>query len=250
MSSLTKEELLFMAKVCEEVQKFKEMLFYIKQAILQTPGNEPTIEERNLLIVAFQNIVGEKRASWRAASGLEQKELLKGHPNANLIIQLRKTVEAELKEICYDCSTFVETSILPTCNTAQSRVFFNKMRGDYYRYLAEFLTGNEKGEVTEKGLAAYEEATGIAEAELSVTDPIRLGLVLNFSVFYYEILNNVPRSQEIAKKAFDDAIVKIDELNEEDYKDTTMIMQLLRDGLTLWATDFEEEKPEQAEQSN
>lgn len=84
-------------------------------------------------------------------------------------------------------------------------------------------------------------ATSIAESDLPYTHPIRLGLALNFSVFYYEILNSAERACHIAKQAFDDAIAELDNLNEESYKDSTLIMQLLRDNLTLWTSDITEE---------
>ena len=57
---------------------------------------------------------------------------------------------------------------------------------------------------------------------------------MNFSVFYYEILNSPDRACRLAKAAFDDAMVGLDVLTEEGYKDSTLIMQLLRDNLTLW----------------
>ena len=62
-------------------------------------------------------------------------------------------------------------------------------------------------------------------------------MALNFSVFYYEILNSPDRACSIAKQAFDDAIAELDTLNEDSYKDSTLIMQLLRDNLTLWTAD-------------
>jgi 14-3-3 protein epsilon len=59
---------------------------------------------------------------------------------------------------------------------------------------------------------------------------------LNFSVFYYEILNSPDRACHLAKQAFDDAIAELDSLSEESYRDSTLIMQLLRDNLTLWTS--------------
>jgi len=111
------------------------------------------------------------------------------------------------------------------------------MKGDYHRYLSEFQTGNTRKESAAAALDAYQSATAVATTELPPTHPIRLGLALNFSVFYYEILNSPDRACNIAKQAFDDAIAELDTLSEESYKDSTLIMQLLRDNLTLWTSD-------------
>ena len=82
----------------------------------------------------------------------------------------------------------------------------------------------------------WQNATDVAQTELTPTHPIRLGLALNFSVFYYEILNSPDRACHLAKQAFDDAIAELDSLSEESYRDSTLIMQLLRDNLTLWTS--------------
>lgn len=107
------------------------------------------------------------------------------------------------------------------------------MEGDYYRYLAEVASGDVKEEAVQKSMDAYQNATVHAEKELETTHPIRLGLALNYSVFFYEIKNEPDRACQLARTAFDSAIANIDDLQEESYKDSTLIMQLLRDNLTV-----------------
>ena len=109
-------------------------------------------------------------------------------------------------------------------------------KGDYHRYLAEFAVGDKRKTSADKSLEAYKAATEVAAQNLAPTHPIRLGLALNFSVFYYEILNSPDRACHLAKQAFDDAIAELDSLSEESYRDSTLIMQLLRDNLTLWTS--------------
>lgn len=113
-------------------------------------------------------------------------------------------------------------------------------KGDYKRYIAEFSSGQDRKQYAEQSLVAYKDATDNA-GKLHTTNPIRLGLALNFSVFYYEILNSPERACRLAKGAFDDAIAELDTLEEDSYKDSTLIMQLLRDNLTLWTSDLQTE---------
>jgi len=112
-------------------------------------------------------------------------------------------------------------------------------QADYYRYLAEFTTADDRKSASESSLTAYKVASDVATTELPPTHPIRLGLALNFSVFYYEILNAPDRACHLAKSAFDEAIAELDSLSEESYRDSTLIMQLLRDNLTLWTSDMQ-----------
>lgn len=206
---------------------------------------ELTVEERNLLSVGYKNVVGSRRASWRILSSIEQKEEGKGNEqNVKRIREYRQKVELELTNICSDIMTVINEHLIPSATAGESTVFYYKMKGDYYRYLAEFKFANERKEAADQSMKAYESATTTAEAELPPTHPIRLGLALNFSVFYYEIMNSPERACHLAKQAFDEAISELDSLNEDSYKDSTLIMQLLRDNLTLWTSDIPEEGEE------
>jgi len=123
--------------------------------------------------------------------------------------------------------------------------FFFCNKGDYHRYLAEFKSGDARDTAAKHAQEAYETASEIMQTELPPTHPIRLGLALNFSVFQYEIANAPEKACQLAKQAFDDAIAELDTLSEDSYKDSTLIMQLLRDNLTLWTSDMQDENGEE-----
>jgi len=234
--SLSHDELIFMAKVSEQTERFEDMLDYMKKA--SSEGRELTIEERNLLSVAYKNTVGSRRTAWRALSSIEQKEEAKGGRNIGILRDYKKKIEGELNNFCNDVLSLLEKKLIPAVKSADSKVFFLKMKGDYHRYMAEFATGDAHSKASEGALSSYKAASEAANVELKTTHPIRLGLALNFSVFYYEVINDPQKACVLAKQAFDDAIADIETLAEDEYKDSTTIMQLIRDNLTLWTSEM------------
>ncbi|VFQ70246.1 unnamed protein product [Cuscuta campestris] len=237
-SELSREENVYMAKLAEQAERYEEMVEFMEKVAKTVDVDELSVEERNLLSVAYKNVIGARRASWRIISSIEQKEENRGHDDlVKTIKEYRGRIETELSKICDGILNLLETHLIPSASAAESKVFYLKMKGDYHRYLAEFKTGSERKEAAESTLLAYKSAQDIALGELASTHPIRLGLALNFSVFYYEILNSPERACNLAKQAFDEAISELDALGEESYKDSTLIMQLLRDNLTLWTSD-------------
>jgi len=235
-----REDNVYKAKLAEQAERYDEMVASMKT--VASLDVELTVEERNLLSVAYKNVIGARRASWRIISSIEQKEENKAAEDKLKMIKTYRTqVEQELKDICNDILSVLDKHLIPCSDTGESKVFYYKMKGDYHRYLAEFATSNDRKEAAENSLVAYKAASDIAMTELPTTHPIRLGLALNFSVFYYEILNSPDRACRLAKAAFDDAIAELDTLSEESYKDSTLIMQLLRDNLTLWTSDMQAE---------
>merc|ERR1712004_290454 len=181
------------------ISRYDDMAASMK-AVTET-GVELSNEERNLLSVAFKN------------------------------------VEKELRDICQDVLALLDNFLIAKASNAESKVFYLKMKGDYFRYLSEVAIGDAKAAVVDDSQKAYQDAFEISKSKMQPTHPIRLGLALNFSVFYYEILNSPDKACQLAKQAFDDAIAELDTLNEDSYKDSTLIMQLLRDNLTLWTSD-------------
>ncbi|OAD52221.1 14-3-3 protein zeta [Eufriesea mexicana] len=336
--SVDKEELVQRAKLAEQAERYDDMAAAMK-SVTET-GVELSNEERNLLSVAYKNVVGARRSSWRVISSIEQKTE-GSERKQQMAKEYREKVEKELREICYDVLGLLDKYLIPKASSAESKVFYLKMKGDYYRYLAEVATGETRNAVVDDsqkayqdafeiskakmqpthpirlGLAlnfsvfyyeiltspdkacqlakqfpfhssysdvlmytsrqrevtlyvyvcrncnldfpvcitavvedsqkAYQEAFDIAKARMQPTHPIRLGLALNFSVFYYEIINSPDKACQLAKQAFDDAIAELDTLNEDSYKDSTLIMQLLRDNLTLWTSDTQGDADEAQE---
>ncbi|KAH0453427.1 hypothetical protein IEQ34_017751 [Dendrobium chrysotoxum] len=243
MATTAREENVYMAKLAEQAERYEEMVEFMEKVVNSLPeGEELSIEERNLLSVAYKNVVGARRASWRIVSSIEQKEEGRGAGDrAAAARDYRLKIESELSSICAGILRLLDSRLVSAVVTPDSKVFYYKMKGDYHRYLAEFKTGDERKEAAESTLSSYKAAQEIAVSELPSTHPIRLGLALNFSVFYYEILNSPERACNMAKQAFDEAIAELDSLGEESYKDSTLIMQLLRDNLTLWTSDMQDE---------
>jgi len=252
------------AKLAEQAERYDDMADAMKK--VTEMGGILSMEERNLLSVAYKNVVGARRSSWRVISSIEAKT--KDSENGRRLViarEYREKVEKELNDVCNTVLQLLQKHLIPEVEstlktdanaenpddvakiekTIESKVFYLKMEGDYHRYLAEVAAGEEKDKIIDASEAAYKAAfdasgSGCGDNKVGAmqpTHPIRLGLALNFSVFYYEIRDNQAKACELAKKAFDDAIAELDTLNEDSYKDSTLIMQLLRDNLTLWTSD-------------
>uniref|UniRef100_A0A0G4FI76 14-3-3 domain-containing protein n=1 Tax=Chromera velia CCMP2878 TaxID=1169474 RepID=A0A0G4FI76_9ALVE len=233
-----REEYVYKAKLAEQAERYDEMADFMKS--VASMGDELTVEERNLLSVAYKNAVGARRASWRIISSVEQKEKSKGNSTQlTFAEEYRKKVEAELNGICDAILELLDKHLIPSSSSGESKVFYYKMKGDYYRYISEFSSEESRTKAADNAHGAYKDAQGIATTDLFPTHPIRLGLALNFSVFYYEILNNPEEACRMARQAFEDAIAELDNVSEDSYKDSTLIMQLLRDNLTLWTSDMQ-----------
>ena len=232
-SKLSREELIYLAKVAEQVERYEDMMDYMRKASLM--GKDFSAEERLLFSVAYKNVVGQRRAAYR---------LLGNHSESNdrhlvLLGEYKERVTSELSNIAESLLTLLDQHVLKKAQTMEGKVFFLKMKADSYRWMSEITADEANKRNSELAGFAYQEAWSLAIKEMKPTSPIRLGLALNYTVYYYEIMQETKKACELAKKAFDEAIETLDELGDDEYKDTTTILQLLRDNLTLWTSDAE-----------
>jgi 14-3-3 protein epsilon len=190
-----------------------------------------TLEERNLLSIAYKNTIGPRRASWRIISSIEKSEENKKETDNIYLPKLkeyREKIEQEMISICSEVFEVLKKQLNPSSEEdLESNVFFLKMKGDYHRYMAEFSTNEAKDSESKITHEIYEQTSEIA-MKLPPTHPIRLGLAVNYTTFYYEILNSSEKASEIAKNAYNAAMAELDTLSEDQYANTVCILELLR----------------------
>jgi len=235
-----------LAQLAEKAERYDDMCYFLTKLVDSKHQSGMLFEEpeRNLLSVAFKNVVGVLRSTWRTFQNSDVDVF-----DADCKARYEVRVELELEEKCKEVIDLLEKKLIPKTKNQgdESEVFYLKMAGDYYRYLAEFKDEKDAPEKKEEPAVAeakktygelagenYRQAYDVAKKCLAETHPTRLGLALNYSVCHYEILKQPRKACELAKSAFDKAIQKLDTLNDANYKDSTLIMQLLRDNLTLW----------------
>jgi len=232
------EKLLALCKWSELTERYEDMCHYLK-LLLKAREGDLNDEERNLFSVGFKSVVGNLRRSWRS---------LDPENGAEKFGPYRTYIQKKIEAVCGNVVDLIEDPILKKeaekrgkaetdeakSKQAEAETFYHKMVGDYERYKAEL----KPDEVSSKAANAYKRATEIA-TPLPDTDSTKLGLALNYSVCLFEISKEKEKAVKVAKAAFDNALKKLDELDDNDYKNSTLIMQLLRDNLTLWTSESE-----------
>merc|ERR1711936_388513 len=136
-----KSEFVSRAKLSEQAERYDDMAEYMRQ--VTESGIELTNEERNLLSVAYKNVVGSRRSSWRVISSIEAK-CDDGDKKKAYALEYRSKVETELQDICNVVLGLLDKHLIPKSTSGESKVFYLKMKGDYYRYLAEVAIGQER----------------------------------------------------------------------------------------------------------
>ncbi|KAK8894015.1 hypothetical protein M9Y10_022447 [Tritrichomonas musculus] len=237
--SSEREVTLFMAQILDQTDRHQDMVDAMKK-VIQLDANLNS-DERNLLSVAYKNIVGSRRNGLRMIAAIIEHEEGRGNTaRVEQLNQYRATILAELEKYCNELIGLVDTQLLPAAKDAESRVFYEKLKADYYRYICESKPENEKTEPANKAKQCYENALEIAKNEIPPSRPTSLGLILNYSVFLYEIIGQKQEAIELAQKTYNDCSTTVDDNSDNSYSEATMILQLLRDNVSLWTQDAEQ----------
>jgi 14-3-3 protein epsilon len=235
------EKNVYLAMLAEQCNRFEEMIEFLEQ-MLKAREKDLNSDERNLLSIAYKNSVSTRRTALRTIMAYEMKEKKKDSSTFLPYIQeYRKRIEDELTKMCQNVLNTIDDHLLIRAEDDEARVFYLKMKGDYNRYIAEYASGELKQNVSDAALDAYKSASEYAK-NLSAVHPIALGLSLNFSVFYYEVINDHETACKIAKDTLDLAHKELPNMDEEDetHRDAMSIINLLRENLEMWKIEAEE----------
>lgn len=243
------EKQVYLAMLAEQCNRFEDMMNFL-DVMVKNKTEGLTSDERNLLSIAYKNTITLRRTAIRTLLAYETKEKRK-QESAYLpyIIEYKKRIENELGDLCERIIKNIDESLLSRTgeNDHESKVFYHKMKADYYRYIAENTDADRKKLFSDKSLDSYNAAMDVAE-KLDITNPIRLGLALNFSVFYYEVIGDQDKACAIAKEtiakaseplsAYDEDNENEDKENNDDqHKDAISIINLLQENLNMWTSD-------------
>lgn len=233
------EKNVYMAMLAEQCNRFEEMVEFLENMV-EKRDTDLNSDERNLLSIAYKNSVTSKRTALRTVMAYEMKEKKKENSTfLEYIVEYRKKIEDELTKTCQLVLSSIDNHLLKKAEDSEAKVFYYKMKGDYNRYVAEYAQNELKQQVSDGASDAYKSANDLAK-DLPPTHPISLGLALNYSVFYYEVIGDHAKACEIAKSTIDAATPLLENADNDENADSISILNLLRENLEMWKIEAEE----------
>ena len=235
LKTYSREEYVYLSRLYEKAEKYPLMFKCINKFIELSP--KLSKEERNILGSGYKNIVSDKRSSLRILSSLEKRNIFQ----PSYIKEVKENIERELSKILSEIDKVLDKYLIPNAPDVENKVFYLKIKADFLRYKCEISYGKEFDEVCSQTEKIYKEASDIANKELMISNSTRLGLALNYSVFYYEIKKMKEEAINIAKNSFDEAMKILDDLEISKAKDTLLIIQMLKENLVSWCNEINNE---------
>jgi 14-3-3 protein epsilon len=225
---------LYMIQLLDQTDRYPDMVHLMKRVIASDPVLNA--DQRNLLSVAYKNIITGRRNGLRYLSGLlERDDTKSSEQRIAQVVTFQKAIVAELDQYCHELIGLVDSALLPASTDPEARVYYLKLKADYWRYISENKQGDEKAGAAQQAGEAYEAALAIASADIPPYTPTSLGLVLNYAVYLYEIGGKKQEAIDLAKKTHEECALTIGNNTKEAYTEATGILQLLNENVSIWS---------------
>lgn len=226
---------LYRAELAEQVQRYDEMMSCMKKLAVQKKVLNG--RERNILALSCKHALNQRRSAWRILDSALERDRTNGRTeDITTSSNYKNDLASEMEQVCRETADIVLNTLLSEVDEAEILVFYLKMAGDYFRYITEFSAGETRRVASQDAKDCYERATKAAEG-LIATNPTRLGLALNYSVFYFEVLGNPKMACEVASEAYESAEELATNVNDRLYSEARPVLGLLRDNLAMWSED-------------
>ena len=236
----SREELIFLSKLYTKAELYKEVINFIKEFIKLNPKLEK--EECDIISTGFKNMISEKRSSWFTLQSMERKEKKKKKNTIKEIKEIKNHIENEIRETCKELQDLVDKELLPKNEEDEVLVFLYKLKADYFRYICEFAEGNELLDNLIKAEEFYKKAYEIADKKLPIINCNRVSVALNYAIFLYETKKDKKNGFDIAQNTFKESMKFIEDLEKPKYRDTLLIIQLLKENIIFWNSEMGEEE--------
>ena len=236
MINKSRDEYIYLAKLYEKAEKLEDMIFCINKFIEIDP--KLSISEKDLFSNSFRIVIKLKRSSYRTLNEIEKLELKKNSNHVKLISDIKYRVELEIKSICDNIQSLIDKYTLPAVNDYESKVFYLKLKADYYRYKSEVSLNEEYIRCINLAEKNYNEALEISERHLPLSDQNRLGLILNFSIFYYECKKSKEDSVKLCQPIYNELKKIKQDLEKKQMRNSLLILELIKENLILWTNDI------------
>eukprot|EP00299_Pterocystis_sp_00344_P013403 c6564_g1_i2.p1 GENE.c6564_g1_i2~~c6564_g1_i2.p1 ORF type:complete len:250 (+),score=51.80 c6564_g1_i2:113-751(+) len=192
--------------------------------------------ERELLAISHKNLTSQLRTCLKSLASCHDDEIGDFRDN---FAEYRQSVASQLHNVCNRLLQTIQSKLLPAARDPIETIFYTKLFADYNRYIAESSSGDQHDTSTNAAREAFRSATELATKHLPITHPLRLGLVLNYSVFLFEIEHSKQTAVDLARSVFDQAINKLETIPEHQYRESTLVLQVIRDNLATWTLGIE-----------
>ena len=238
----SREEYIYLSKLYTKAEEYNKVIEFIEEFIKLNPKLDK--EECDILSTGFKNMITDKRASWFTLNSMERKEKKKKKNTVKEIKEIKNHIENELREICNKLQEIVDKNLIPNNDEVDTLVFLYKLKADYFRYICEFAEGNEYQDNLIKAEEYYKKAYEIADKKLPIINCNRVSVALNYAIFLYETKKDKKSGFDIAQNTFKESMKFIDDLEKPKYRDTLLIIQLLKENIIFWNSEMgdEEEK--------